>query len=111
MGRKKGPLSEEHKQKLKEGREKARQKKLELGLSLRAKKEEKKLIVDGNKVKLKLPENPQDAFAYFATIRRTCRSLGDYLSAPKIIREITIPNIWKDIVQIETILQRYFILV
>jgi hypothetical protein len=114
LSRDKSPLSEEHKQKLKEGREKARQRKLELGIPLRKKKGEKKrefLVYNGNKVKLKLPKNPRDAFSYFQIIRETCRGLNDYTSAPKIIQEIIVPSIWKNIVAIETILQKYFILI
>jgi hypothetical protein len=96
----KGPLSDEHKQKLKEGRERARKEKLEFGIPLRRKKGEvkyaSKLVTEGFKVKLKL--------------RSTCRRLGDYLSAPKIIKEICDPKIWRNIILIETILQKYFIL-
>jgi hypothetical protein len=110
----KGPLSDEHKQKLKEGRERARKEKLEFGIPLRRKKGEvkyaSKLVTEGFKVKLKLPANPHDAFDYKDIIRSTCRRLGDYLSAPKIIKEICDPKIWRNIILIETILQKYFIL-
>jgi len=111
MGRKKGwVMTAEHKQKIAEGRAKAREEKIALGLPLkRSKKALSKKYVNGKPV-IKLTGKEKNAFDYFDAVRGTLRSLGNYLLAPSIIRELCNTTYWQNKKYLVSIIEKYFVI-
>ena len=111
MGRPKGwKMSDEHKQKLAEGRRKAREEKLAQGLSVRgANKHSRKSkfeSMNGLPV-MYITGKEKNSFDFVTAIRNTFRLRHDYLSSPKIIREICDKDSWKNTDWIKRTLSQY----
>lgn len=103
-------LSEEHLRKLKEGRQKARQQKIEAGIPLRIVKKtkvKKAKYVNGLPL-LVLNGEERDAFDYFDNVRTTLRSLGDYHTAPVVCHELAHKTEWQNKLYLMSTLRKYF---
>ena len=106
-------MTEEHKQKIKEGRERARQERLEQGLPLRQKKTKKikeDKFVNGKPV-VYITGNEETGFDFWKAIRKALRPIGWSKVCDFITREIVKPEYWQDVNFIKKILDGYVHLV
>jgi hypothetical protein len=100
------PMSDEHKAKLKAGREAARRERAEAGLTGKAKKE-KGIINKGEMPIVWITGREKDAFEFFKPIRAAFRGIHDYVSSPIIIKQITRKPVWQDTAAILEILNKH----
>jgi hypothetical protein len=99
MPRPKGfKLSDEQKQKMREGRKAAR-----LGII--------KVPELKGRPNLYITGNEEDSYGYSQAIRNALRPLSQYKLCDKIIKEIRDPAIWKNLSIVKSILEKYFTLV
>lgn len=100
-------MTEEHKQRIKEGRERARQERLEQGLPLRQKKSKKVLFVNDKPI-LTITGNEETGFDFWKAIRLALRPIGRSKEADFITREIVRPEIWQNVPFILRVLETHF---
>ncbi len=110
MSRKLGSkLTEEHIQCMKEGREKARQIKIEAGIPLNKHKDTTIKELDFKPV-LYITGKEIDAFDFWTPLRNALRPLHQYELCKQIEKEIADPQTWRNIRIALNRLQKYFII-
>jgi len=102
-------MTEEHKQKIREGRERARKEKEALGIPTRNSKGKKlkgfKSVV-GDKPVLYITGEEKTGFDFWEPLRKLYRPVASWVGK-KIEREIVDPKIWRNVGIIKDILSKY----
>ena len=102
-------MTEEHKQKIREGREKAKKEREASGVSTRKPRKSKlkgfKNMV-GDKPVLYITGEEETGFDFWEPLRELYRPVASW-EGKRIEREIVDPKIWKNIGIIKTILSKY----
>jgi hypothetical protein len=102
-------MTEYHKRKIKEGRERARKEKAE-GTFV-SKKKSKKLVDPSGKPICYITGKEEDAFSFFNPVKYAFRKANRYKDYQKVLREITKVDIWQSVEKIKLILDNYVVLV
>lgn len=102
-------MTEEHKKKIKEGREKAK-KLREAGVVLPKKNSKKAFKNVFDKPIVQYTGEEKDAFDFIPLVRAAFRRQHNYLASPKIVHEITDKRFWQNVPWILSVLEKYVIL-
>lgn len=95
-------MTEEHKQKLKEGREKRRLEKANGTYVKKVKVEKEK-----SKPVVFITNKEKNAFDFFKSIRLAFRKEGNYILEKKVLKEITDKDWWQNVSWIKNVLSKY----